>query len=470
MGWLDELWDDEAGLLWTFDRSAHIVRETSWYALGLLTRSERGDDDRAARALAAALDNQFEAAGTAYDGSWRRAPEEPGPPPDPVMWLHFDPNWRQFIGTTLAVIVERHENQLPADLIARIRTAIERAVVGEPPDRVSPTYSNIALMKAWLDAWSGRTKEAEAFAREIHSHYMEHGAFLEYNSPTYYGINLWALALWRGSTDTLVELGAELEMHLWLDIARFYHAGLRNLCGPYDRSYGMDMTRYATPLGLWIWSVTGRELAPFPDPTTRFAHPHDFAFGPLVATSDTHVPEDAMAELKSFTGERFAEQTISGDPHRVATAWLGDDVMIGAQTGPPSGIGWFQHHHATLHRRIDGEIAWMRLLPESAADARAKPHELSVFTHSDQPMRFEIFGGSIFQLVKAMETNAAATQEEESDGRTIVTFEPARAGPTRVSFGDLKGSYSPRNFLVFAQASAASLGRCAGRSGSCTKP
>ncbi len=432
---MDELWDDQVALLWTADRSAHMVRETSLYALGLLSRFAGDDEQRAARALAAVLDHQFDAPGMAYDGTFRRAPEEPDPPADPIMWLHFDPNWRQFVGTTLATIVDRHGAQLPSDLVTRIRTSIERAVTGEPPGRVAVTYSNIALMKAWLDAWSGRTDEAETFARDIHAHYLEHNAFIEYNSPTYYGIDLWALALWRESTEAMAELGAELEQELWRDIARFYHAGLRNLCGPFDRAYGMDMNRYATPLGLWIWSVAGRDHAPFPDPATRFGHPHDICFGPLMSVGGTRMPEDATAELTAFTGERLIEQTISGDPLRVATAWLSEDVMIGAQTGPSSGIGWLQHHHATLHcRTSDGEIAWMRLLPDCPADARAKPNELSVWT-TGSALRFEISGGSIFQLVKAMETNAASTEEQETEDGFIVTFEPARSGQTRVSFG-----------------------------------
>ncbi len=434
MTWLDDLWDDKAGLLWTADRTMHMARETAWYTLGLLSRAGPGDDARAVRALGAVLDNQYDAPGSSYDGTFRRAPEEPDPPADPVMWLHFDPNWRQFAGTTLAVIVDKYGGDLPQALNERIRSAIERAVTGEPTDRVVPTYSNIALMKAWLDAWSGRHDEADAFAREIHSHYMELGAFLEYNSPTYYGIDLWALALWRNSTETLAELGADLEERLWRDIARFYHAGMLNVCGPYDRSYGMDMTKYATPLGLWIWAEVGRDKAPFPDPATRFDHPNDMGFGPLVAALGPRIPEDVVADLESFSGERYVEQTISGDPLRVASAWLSDDVMIGAQTGPSSGIGWLQHHHATLHRRVDGEIACMRLLPDCPADARAKPNELSVST-SGNVLRFELAGGSIFQLVNAMETNATSTEEQEVGGSFIVTFEPARNGTTRVSFG-----------------------------------
>ena len=46
--------------------------------------------------------------------------------------------------------------------------------------------------------------------------------------------------------------------------------------GPCDRARGLDMRRYAAVLGLWIWLVTGREQAPFPDITRPFDHFHDF--------------------------------------------------------------------------------------------------------------------------------------------------------------------------------------------------
>ncbi len=247
MAWMDGFWDDDAALLWSVKRDRHLVRETSWYAFGLLMQ---GRVNVAMRALDAVLDEQFDAPGTQWDGTFRRAPEEGDPPDDAVMWIHFDPNWRQFIGTIFALICDRYSAEIGGPLEARLRTSIARAVETEGDARVVPTYANIALMKAWLDDWSGRP-EGAALGRAVESHFFEDGGFLEYNSPTYYGIDLYALALWRGSP-ALAAAGANVEAALWRDIADFYHAGLRNVCCPYDRAYGMDMTSYATPLGLWM--------------------------------------------------------------------------------------------------------------------------------------------------------------------------------------------------------------------------
>jgi hypothetical protein len=436
MAWMDERWDDEAALLWAVRRDRHLTRDTAWYALGLLQRGGDADVERARRALHAVIDTQFVTHGAPYDGTFRRAPEEPDPPADPVMWVHYDPNWRQFIGTTFALICDRFS--VPRHLEQRMRQAIDRAVAGEPDDRVAPTYANIALMKAWLDAWAGHEDRADAFAHRIAGHFAENGTFLEYNSPTYYGINLFALALWRTSTSKLASLGAEIEKALWRDIARFYHAGLRNVCGPYDRAYGMDMTSHATPLGLWIWSVVGQaERAPFPDTSRRFSHPHDICFAPCVAAFDALVPDDALPHLTTFSGERTIQQTITGSPSRIATAWLSDDVMLGAQTGPPSGIGWFQHHHATIHwRRDDASIGWTRLRPDVVADATARPGELRITTSSTQPIVFDVHpepqlvstGWSVDGLDISVETDALTVRIEDG----AVVYEPAPGTTTFV--------------------------------------
>jgi len=73
-------------------------------------------------------------------------------------------------------------------------------------------------MKAWLEA-------DEDDAAEIVRLFNENGAFEEYNSPTYYGIDLYALALWRlhPPTERFRVWGEQLNADLWHDIARWYH-------------------------------------------------------------------------------------------------------------------------------------------------------------------------------------------------------------------------------------------------------
>ena len=70
----------------------------------------------------------------------------------------------------------------------------------------------------------GRT--ASGWRPTVERLYRDEGGFREFNSPTYYGVDLWGLALWRrSSSPRLVAAGQRLEAALWRDIATFYHAG-----------------------------------------------------------------------------------------------------------------------------------------------------------------------------------------------------------------------------------------------------
>jgi hypothetical protein len=289
----DLLWDERAGMLWSAraqkkdtavkeepiryqqeiksrlrTERTHDVRRTSYYALGLLLRGKEGDRERALKALHAVLDQQIDKPGLLYHGTFYRSPEEAPPPTNPqdLVWTHYDPNWRQFIGTTLAMILEEYEDRLPESLVERIETALRTAVQGEkgefrsqhrgrsggPDNKGLENYTNIALMHAFLWTYAGvRLKqpewidEGEGFAARIYANFKRFGTFEEYNSPSYYGVDLFALALWRhyGPTEEMRRMGTELEAELWKDIAAHYHAGLKNMAGPYSRAYGMDMIK-----------------------------------------------------------------------------------------------------------------------------------------------------------------------------------------------------------------------------------
>lgn len=90
MEWTDQFWDARAGFMWDTDAESpnrsgrmghrHLVRETSWYAVGLLLRNQRGDLERALQAIEAVLQQQIDEPGQPYDGTFQRSPEEPRPP------------------------------------------------------------------------------------------------------------------------------------------------------------------------------------------------------------------------------------------------------------------------------------------------------------------------------------------------------------------------------------------------------
>ena len=398
VAWMDHYWDEAMGLLRSpgdvadprhpQPDNSHMVRESAWYALGLFLRNGSGDVERAIRALEAILTFQFDEPGKVYHGTFYREPEEPHPPEPATEWQHYDPNWREFIITTIAIILIEYEHQLPRSLVDKIDIAIRKAVEGALQRGLKAIYTNIALMNAFMLCFAGsRLNESawveagEAMAKEIHRLFKLHDTFEEYNSPTYYGPDLYALAEWRvySTSPLLRQLGAEMEALLWMDVARFYHAGLGNLCGPFDRSYGMDMRRYVALLGEWIWLITGRHQAPFPSLDGPFAHSADFCFGPCIAILGALVPGDVQSHLFAFQGERQVERVISDSPHRVATAWLAPDIMIGAEDTTGARQGSPQFHPGTVYWKIGAdEVCWIRLGNTGPVDSHASANRLDV--------------------------------------------------------------------------------------------
>jgi hypothetical protein len=392
--WMDQYWDADIGLLGmeSYERLSslplvHHIRETSWYALGLLQRGTYEDQQRACSALQALLKYQFDEPGTAYDGTWYRFPEESHPGDMPI-WKGYDPNWREFIGTTLAIILLDYEQELPAALVKEIDEALRKAVRGAITRNLPAVYTNIALMHAFLLLFAGERfnqpdwiRVGEELAREIYRLFTLNGAFAEFNSPTYYGIDLYALGLWRTYATSLLlqQLGAEMEEALWNDSALMYHAGMKNMAGPFDRSYGMDMQQYATTIGMWIWMVVGREAAPFPDITQPFEHAHDFCIAPCYVAVDVRVPDEALQHLLVFQGQRQVERTISLEPRRVATAWIGQSVLLGGEETDYSEPASNQFHPATLHWNSgQNRIGWIRLVYTMPVNAHAEKNSVAI--------------------------------------------------------------------------------------------
>lgn len=384
--WMDRAWDQAAGLLWNppgafaevtdGPRTVHLVRETAWYGIGLLRRDGPGDRERAERALGAVLDHQYDEHGQPWHGTFVRFPEWPPPREGAVEWIDYDPNWRQFLGTALAVAVT--DFTLSPALVTRVQAAIALAVASEPPDRVPPTYANIALLRAWLEAWTGSTDGA--YAQAVADAFHRHGCFTEHNSPTYYGIDLLALGLWQRPDARADQqaLGAGIEAALWTDVARWWHAGLGNLCGPYSRAYGMDLHAYVSGLGLALWCAG--LPAPLPDLSAEpVPHGHDLCVAPLLQHVGVRIPDAARRAFERFGGPHAVEQVIDDDPRRIATGWLDDDLLVGAEANDAGLHARGQYHPATVHWRLpDGGVGWLRLVHRGPTRAAAGQRRLDV--------------------------------------------------------------------------------------------
>jgi hypothetical protein len=448
MTWMDSQWDEAAGLLGS--KRNHGIRGSAHYAAGLLFRNGEGDARRAAQCIAAVLENQYDAPATVYHGVWKRRAEDPEPPERPQTWKHFDPNWREFIGLTLILNLEAYAHLLPDDLATGIRQALYRAAEGAYARKVDPGYSNIAIMSAYLLAWAGENLAQPAWARHgrqlmntIYQDFSAHETLGEYNSPTYYGVNLCGLGLWRRWPvwPEMAEKGRAMEDAVWRDIARFYHAGMKNLCGPFDRAYGMDMRRYASLCGFWIALNVPIEKAPLAPPAENPAKTGEYQMMPVYALLRRPVPEDVLPHLLAFQGPRRIERPIGAKGDRTATAWLSETVMIGGGEPPRGKVSDRQAHPVTLHWRTPaGGIGWMRLRSHAPAHATASEKRLdircrnrvAISTYDAVTFEFHLEETAACHLTRnrwqlpgleiAVETELTGPEIERSENRVSVSY------------------------------------------------
>src|SRR5260370_640763 len=121
------------------------------------------------------------------------SPEEAAPKADAVMWTEYDPNWREFIGCTFAMILIEYPDRIPAELARQMYASIDQALEGEMKEgRLLPSYSNIALMYGFLwdfaavhaqkAAWN---EQSAQWTESVYRLFKENNSFFEYNSPTY---------------------------------------------------------------------------------------------------------------------------------------------------------------------------------------------------------------------------------------------------------------------------------------------
>lgn len=438
MQWGDQYFDAQAKLCRTPPSPAYaelrlaphlMVRESTWYALGLLLRDQKGDRERAADILRVVLAQQYHEPDKVWGGTFRRTPAEPEPAENAVMWRAYDPNWREFVGTTLAMILLEYPDRIPAELHAPMIQAIDDAVAGEVKQgRLAPTYTNPALMHGFLWAFAAERggkpewrAQAQQWQDTVYGLYKQHDAFFEYNSPTYAGVDFFALALWRdyGFTPQMRERGAEMEAGLWRATADLYNANLLNISGPYDRSYGMDMQNYVSVTGLWLRTVLDADQAPLTAFNPPVDHIADLWFVPPIVILDTHIPDDAMKSFRRFQGEHEVRRPIADQ--RIATAWIGKDVIYGGEvTGHTKDVDEHsQFHPVTVQWQAPGKIGWIQLTRCPMIDASADKNGIVLTANGDVSFRISAPGVTADQAKSAEWTLPGLSVHIETDAKNF---------------------------------------------------
>lgn len=445
----DPLWNPSAGLLRRPSTRSHDVRASVRYALGLLVRGEADDRARAVETVEAVLRHQFrEDPGTVYYGTWARTPSEyeRRPIEAPAEWDDYDPNWREFIGSTLALVHDLFGERLPADICSQITDANRRATQGTLGREVSPGYSNVALMRAFLILWTARrlgndewVRAAEAYADRVYGLFGREGSLCEFNSPTYTGVSLNALGYWTTvpRVDSLRERGESMERALWEQLGEFFHPTLRTLCGPYDRAYGMDTRGSISNDYAWLATEGVNGDPPVTSHHTAVPANYGATLLAILLRGWSAVPDDVVSMLRSFDGEREIRRTV-GCPHHetVATAWLGATRMMGGFSFTPEYTRTGDTLHvATLHWQADeGALGWGRIRSTdgSRPDAVARREALDVRQGTEESVVVEL---SVPTLTPSMvstaewqlpgldvtiRTNASEIRVERSSSDTVL--------------------------------------------------
>ncbi|KAF2753315.1 hypothetical protein EJ05DRAFT_211166 [Pseudovirgaria hyperparasitica] len=397
MTWMDSYYDPKAAYLYATALN-HETRSSAWYAAGLLARNNTSDALQANRIIRAVIAGQYKDPSKQWFGTYQKYPEEPpvGSNAYPaVMYSSWDPNWRGFIGSTFIVMLEEFSELIEERTRDLMMESLTNATVGDSyrvggvdDDNLYPSYSNPAIMRAFVSGWTGRrtgdanmTRAGEVEAQSIVDLFNRDNTLSEFNSGTYAGVSLFALTLWAKYMDVDSVMGQNAERmirYTWASIASLYNAELRNVAGPWDRTYGYDMNRYLSILALHIWTIVGKERAPIAERPFVMSHEGDFAIAPLIAIlapyHNSLLNESTIAALTTFPGTHTVHTSAFSPPWDVyprnITTYMSASLTIGAESFSEEVIGGPSKNSASFNpavaqwKRRDGSVGWLSLYAE----------------------------------------------------------------------------------------------------------
>ncbi|WP_337041951.1 hypothetical protein [Emticicia sp. 17c] len=367
------------------------LRSMTRVAQSLLFRNANGDKENAVVILEWILKNQYQDETSKLYGIWKTS----------VANDRFDQNWREFIGCDLIIIRERFRHLLPSSLVKNIDAGLIHAAKGALARNVGADYTNISIMSAFLMEYVGTTfgleslkKAGIAKAHEIFNLYKSHKTFSEYNSPTYYGVTLIGLALWRelAPSKEIQTIGGNLEKEFWHEIANLYNPDLKNIPGPHFRGYGMDMTRYFAITGIWIaLALDDEHLSPLPPANApKYGEVSNLS---TILNLGLSIPKDDLKALKSFSKPhsiiRNVPNKYKGDSIKLATTVINKDWMMGGLWGNKR--VWEQIKAGTIHwKATNGEVAWLAILGDGNTNVKVSQQAMFIYTSSAVAYQLEI--------------------------------------------------------------------------------
>ncbi|CAG9945866.1 unnamed protein product [Clonostachys rosea f. rosea IK726] len=400
MKWLDMNYDSNDGYLYdlnTQEALRHETRSSAWYALGLLARNENNDAAEAEKIIVNVIGGQFKNTTQQWYGTYQKYPEEPevgSPLYSAKIYNSWDPNWRGFVGTTFIIILEEYYELLSADTQKLILDSLVHTAIGDSyrnggqnGDNLYPSYSNPAIMRAFVSGWVGRktkdqnmTSAGEAYANEIIALFNKTNTLSEFNSATYTGVSVFGLTLWSTylpGDSAMSQMGPVMLQKTWDSLSQLWHPTMKNLAGPWDRTYGYDMNRYVSIMALWFWAYLGKNASSLISQPHLMSHSPDYAWGPLVAvladTQAKHLPDNFFDQFKNFDKERTFTAQAYYPPYdlntRNITTWMSEKLTIGGMSFNQTGVGGpaGTTNPVVVQWITDDEVAFLTLRPSEKA-------------------------------------------------------------------------------------------------------
>lgn len=369
------------------------LRSKTRLAEALLFRNKPGDKEQAAVILTWILKNQYRDENTKIYGIWKTTIDDD----------KFDQNWREFIGCDLIIIRQKYNNLLPADIQKEIGIGLVHAARGALKRNVGADYTNISIMSAFLMDYVGTEFNINELktaglqkARTIFNLYQSHKTFSEYNSPTYYGVTLLALAFWRelALSPEIKQMGQTLEQAFWHEAATFYNPNLKNMPGPYFRGYGMDMQKYFAIMGIWIAiALDNEKQAPIPATTDGPKYGEMSNLAPIFNLG-LAIPKADLAALKQEGPPRFISRTVpnnyKGDSLKQVTVMINTDWMMGGVWG--NRRVWNQIKTGAIHwKTADGDVAWLLVPGDGKTNVKVSKTTMSLYAADPNAKEIELY-------------------------------------------------------------------------------
>lgn len=212
------------------------------------------------------------------------------------------------------------------------------------------------------------TRSGETYAQEVLDLFNLNNTLSEFNSPTYAGVSIYALTLWAKympQDSVMGREGPRMIRQVWEYTASVYNPAMRNVAGPWDRSYGYDMNKYVAIIGIQLWSLLGKDQAYGENSQVwSLTHADDFEYAPLIAVlspyHDSLIPESTIKLLKS-TCDRTVKRSAFAPPHdlvpRNVTTWMSRNLTIGAESFKQDVLGGVRQDNTQWNPAV---VQWLR--------------------------------------------------------------------------------------------------------------